>query len=108
MNGMACLADLPKKKREAFGDGDRLHFATAPDPSAGQGVMQAFRRANSICESARLKLRGLDARARCARADLDKSDAPKEFTGSELTETGLLVTARGQPAAVVLTYRRVP
>lgn len=75
-------------------------------PEAGQGVVQVFRRANSIYESARVKLRGLDARARYAVTDLDKPEGTQEFTGAELAERGLLVTTPGQPSALALTYRK--
>jgi len=76
-------------------------------PETGQGVVQAFRRANSIYESARLKLRGLDPKTRYVLTDLDKPDAPQELAGGELMEKGLLVTATAQPAAMVITYRKV-
>ncbi len=75
-------------------------------PEAGQGVVQAFRRANSIYESARLKLRGLDAKASYILTDLDQRDAKQQSTGEELMNKGLLVTASAQPAAVVITYRK--
>ncbi len=74
-------------------------------PEEGKGVVQAFRRTNSIYESARLKLRGLDAQARYAVTDLDRPDAVQKITGAELMDKGLLVTASAQPAAVVVTYQ---
>jgi alpha-galactosidase len=75
-------------------------------PDDGQGVVQAFRRANSIYESARLKLRALDPKARYVVTDLDQRDAAREFAGSELMDKGLLVTGPTQPAAMVFTYRK--
>lgn len=75
-------------------------------PEAGRGVVQVFRREQSYYESARLKLHGLDAKARYSVTDLDKPDAPQVFTGSELMGKGLLVAATNQPAAVVITYKR--
>jgi len=75
-------------------------------PESGQGVVQAFRRANSIYESARFKLRALDPKARYVVADLDKPDAPQELAGGELMDKGLLVTAETQPAAMVFAYRK--
>ncbi len=74
-------------------------------PEAGQGMVQVFRRANSIYESARLKLRGLDSHARYLVTDLDKPASPQRFTGSELADKGLLVSAPTQPAALVFAYR---
>lgn len=76
-------------------------------PEAGQGVVQAFRRANSIYESARVKLRGLDPKARYAVTDIDHPANAQEVTGGELAERGLLVVAPNQPAAIVVTYRKV-
>ncbi|MCL4788182.1 MAG: GH36 C-terminal domain-containing protein, partial [Verrucomicrobia bacterium] len=75
-------------------------------PEAGQGVVQAFRRASSFYESARLKLRALDSQGRYVVTDLDRPDVAREFAGRELMEPGLLVTAPTQPAAMVFTYRK--
>jgi len=76
-------------------------------PEAGQGLVQAFRRARSPYESARLRLEGLDPKARYALENLDHPAAPVEVSGSELVEKGLLISAPTQPAAVVVLYRRV-
>ncbi len=57
---------------------DRVAVRSA---GGGQGVVQAFRRTNSIYESARLKLRGLDAQARYAVTDLDRPDAVQKILG---------------------------
>lgn len=76
-------------------------------PEAGTGVVQAFRRPQSIYESARLKLHGLDATARYTVTDLDRPGATQQLTGDELMNSGLLVVAPGQPAAVVVSYRKV-
>jgi alpha-galactosidase len=73
-------------------------------PEAGQGVVQAFRRANSFYESARFKLHGLKADARYRVKNLDIA-GEEEFSGRELMEKGILVTATSQPAAEVLTYK---
>lgn len=75
-------------------------------PEAGQGVVQAFRRASSFYESARLKLRALDSQGRYVVTDLDRPDVAREFAGRQLMEQGLLVTAPTQPAAMVFTYRK--
>jgi len=74
-------------------------------PDLGEGMMQVFRRADSFYESARLKLRGLDPKARYRVRDLDAPRA-KEITGRELMEKGILVTIAAQPGAVVITYQR--
>ena len=75
-------------------------------PEAGEGVVQAFRRDGSDYESARFRLRGLDANARDLVADLD-ADAPIPMTGRELLEHGLQVSPRGRPAAGLIAYKRI-
>ncbi len=76
-------------------------------PEQGRGVVQGFRRGQSIYESARFKLRGLEPGARYRVADADHAEAPREFSGAELSEKGLLLTATNQPGAVVMTYGRL-
>jgi alpha-galactosidase len=74
-------------------------------PETGGGMVQAFRRPDSSYESARFRLRGLDAAAEYAIANLD---APGEITlaGRELMDQGLPVTIHSQPGAVIFTYRK--
>jgi len=71
----------------------------------GEGMVQAFRRTESPYESARLKLRGLDAGAKYA---LTRLDAPgeTEATGGELMRDGLPVAMKDQPGAAVIIYKR--
>ncbi len=76
-------------------------------PEAGGGVVQVFRRAESIYEAARLRLRGLNPDATYRLADLDRTDAGLELSGRELMETGLLVVLRAQPGSAVWTYERI-
>jgi len=76
-------------------------------PEDGHGVVQAFRRDQSPYESARFKLRGLDPRARYTVGDIG-SKTPREISGRELMEKGLVIEIRDQPAAAVVTYRRIP
>jgi alpha-galactosidase len=75
-------------------------------PERGQGMVQAFRRAQSFYESARIKLRGLDAQARYLVSDLDRPETSQPFTGEELMARGLPMVVPGQPAAMVLVYRK--
>ena len=67
-------------------------------PDLGEGVVQVFRRPNSIYESARFKLRGLDPEARY-------SVSGEVRTGKELMETGLLVTLSNQPDSAMVIYK---
>ncbi len=75
-------------------------------PDLGRGVVHVFRRSESIYESARLKLRGLDPQARYELVDLDV-DGSTEMTGREMMDRGVLIVVRDQPSAAVLTYRRL-
>jgi alpha-galactosidase len=77
-------------------------------PEAGQGLVQVFRRANSVYESARLKLHGLDARTWYTVTNLDHPSTSQKYFGRELAEKGLLVTASDSPSALVFSYRRSP
>jgi len=72
-------------------------------PDLGQGFVQAFRRDHSFYESARFKLRGLEANSRYRLANLDTPEA-KEMTGRELMEKGLPVSITDQPGAAIITY----
>ncbi|HEY9171147.1 MAG TPA: NPCBM/NEW2 domain-containing protein [Verrucomicrobiae bacterium] len=76
-------------------------------PEQGRGMVQFFRRAGSHYESARFKLRGLDANARYVVTDLDHPDRPQTLTGAELMEKGLRAESSVQPEALVFAYRKV-
>jgi len=75
------------------------------DPKQDAGVVQTFRRAQSIYEAATLKLRGLDPAGRYEVRDLD-TDSTRTATGEELA-AGLRVELKQQPQAAVVMYRRV-
>jgi alpha-galactosidase len=72
----------------------------------GGGLVQAFRRPESLPESARLKLRGLDPRSRYVVTDVDDAK-PYELSGRELMVKGLLLTLPEKPSARIVTYRQV-
>ena len=74
-------------------------------PEKGEGLVQAFRRAESVYEAARFKLHGLEPDARYVVTDIDKP-AGREATGRELMEKGLLVSLAERPAAAVFTYKK--
>jgi alpha-galactosidase len=76
-------------------------------PEQGRGAVQVFRRAESPFESARFKLRGLDPAARYVLANRDEANT-SESTGRELVESGLSVTMKDRPSAVVITYQKTP
>jgi alpha-galactosidase len=74
-------------------------------PEEGHGVVQAFRRAESIYESARLKLRGLDANAVYLLTNLDETGT-SEIGGRELLDKGLRVALKESPSAAIITYKK--
>jgi len=74
-------------------------------PDLGEGVVQVFRRAESVYESARLQLRGLDPDARYRVRDPDAPRA-KTLSGQELMDPGLLVAVGKRPGALLITYQR--
>ncbi|MHB0956667.1 MAG: alpha-galactosidase [Pirellulaceae bacterium] len=75
-------------------------------PEQGEGMVQAFRRADSFYESARFKLRGLEPEAVYTVTDVDEL-GNTEIGGRELMETGLPVVIGQQPGSAVITYRKV-
>lgn len=76
-------------------------------PEQGEGMVQAFRRGESVYETIRVKLRGLDADAVYTLTDLDVAGAT-EISGSDLMSKGLSIAIKDQPGAVVITYEKKP
>jgi len=74
-------------------------------PESGEGMIQAFRRAESVYEAARFGLRGLEPEARYTLTNLDVAGTT-EMTGRELVEPGLPVVINDRPGAVIITYSR--
>jgi hypothetical protein len=74
-------------------------------PERQKGMMQVFRRAGSNYESARFRLRSLNPEARYVVTDIDQPAAAKEFSGTELLEHGVLISAPDRPSACILTYQ---
>ncbi len=72
----------------------------------GTGMVQAFRRPNSIYMTAQLPLRGLEPDARYAVTDVDRPDTRMEFSGRELLSSGLPVTMAEKPSSVVYLYEK--
>ncbi len=75
-------------------------------PDLGEGMVQAFRRADSFYEAARFKLNGLDPEADYQVTNLDIGDS-LTMSGRELTETGLSLVLKSRPESAVVVYRRV-
>lgn len=74
-------------------------------PEVGEGMVQAFRRADSPSESMFVRLRGLESKSRYVVTDLDVSQ-PRTVTGRELMEKGLSVAIKDRPGAVVIRYQK--
>ena len=75
-------------------------------PSAGSGMVQAFRRTQCDEASRRLKLCGLDPEATYELRDLDR-DSLKKVTGRVLMSEGLLAELPHRPQALLIKYRRI-
>jgi alpha-galactosidase len=75
------------------------------EPERGEGVVQAFRRAEAADESATLRLRGLDSNAVYVLMNLD-DDGTTEMSGRGLLDTGLRIDIRGKPGAAIITYKK--
>jgi alpha-galactosidase len=74
-------------------------------PEIGEGMVQAFRRADCADASARLKLRGLEADARYLVQELDARRS-RQLGGKHLMERGLLVNIAERPGAAVIAYKQ--
>jgi alpha-galactosidase len=75
-------------------------------PEKADGAVQVFRRGESIYETARLPLRGLDLAASYAISGLDSNET-RQMTGRELMEKGLPVSLLARPDSAIFTYRLV-
>jgi len=75
-------------------------------PDLGGGIVQAFRRARCPYPTATLRLAALDPAADYQVTDLDRPTTPVTMSGRELMETGVTITMREMPQAVVLRYTR--
>jgi alpha-galactosidase len=73
-------------------------------PEEGDGVIQVFRRGDSIYRQAELKLHGLDADKDYAITDQDTNKVTR-MRGRELIEQGLTIEIVKKPGAVLLTYK---
>ncbi len=73
-------------------------------PDLGEGMVQAFRRKQSVYESARFHLRGLDPDGCYTVRDMD-TPGSNEATGRELMEGGVVIRIPDRPGAVMITYK---
>ncbi len=76
-------------------------------PEARQGMVQVFRRAESVYEAASLPLSALEAGKSYRVTNLDTPDAPKEYSGKELMEKGLPVSITEKPGTAFFVYQEI-
>ena len=74
-------------------------------PERGEGMLQVFRRKDSLYESIRIKPRGLDPNAVYTLTNFDAAGAT-EVSGRDLLEKGLSIAIKDQPGAVVIVYKK--
>ncbi len=74
--------------------------------SAEGGMVQAFRRGESVYETARLPLHGLDPEGRYRVRDIAGQDAEYVCTGQELLAEGVRVFIGQRPGVALLAYER--
>ena len=73
-------------------------------PEEGDGIIQVFRRGDSIYRQADLKLHGLDADKDYVITDVDTNKVTRT-RGRELMEQGLTIEIALKPGASLLTYK---
>lgn len=74
-------------------------------PEENKGMLQVFRRRDSIFEAARFPLSALDPDANYVVQDIDKG-VVGTFSGKELMQNGLRVTMEQKPEAVIFFYSK--
>jgi alpha-galactosidase len=74
-------------------------------PELNEGVVQVFRRPQSICETGRVRLHGLETAAQYSITDVD-GGPENRLTGRQLMGEGLPVSLMQCPQAMILTYKK--
>lgn len=74
-------------------------------PEAGEGMVQVFRRENSIYDAASLPLHGLDPKGQYTFLNIDETTFVT-LSGSEAMEQGLRVTPPKRRCALVYLYKK--
>jgi alpha-galactosidase len=74
-------------------------------PERGEGMVQAFRRSNSVLDSAQLILHGLQPDSRYEVKNVDESSS-QQLSGRELMQNGLTVSLKDRMSSAVITYKR--
>ena len=74
-------------------------------PDLDKGLVQVFRRSESIYKAADLRLFGLDPEASYRVTNLDSTEA-EVMTGRQLMDRGFPVVVNDQPGAALITYAK--
>jgi alpha-galactosidase len=75
-------------------------------PDLGRGMVQVFRRSDSIYKAADLRLYGLDPDASYKVRNLDAPES-EVMAGRQLMDGGVPVVLKDRPCAVVISYEKV-
>ncbi len=76
-------------------------------PDLGEGMVQAFRRAECVLVEQSVKLQGLEPDAVYTLTNADIAGIT-EMTGRALMDTGLSITIKDQPGSALITYKKKP
>ena len=77
------------------------------EPESSEGMIQAFRHANSPFESVRLTLRDVDPTAQYAVVNLDRLADSQQLSGRVLMESGIEIRLLEKPDSAILTYSKI-
>lgn len=77
-------------------------------PETGEGMIQIFRREESIYRAANLVLHGLDPGTQYTMNNLDLPEISNKMSGSELMDVGLPVEINTRPGSLLIIYRKLP
>ena len=75
-------------------------------PESGKGMIQVFRRQNSPYQSARFRLRDLDAGSDYKLINLDTGES-RQASGRELLQDGIEIHLPDRPQAAIYTYSKI-
>ncbi len=76
-------------------------------PEQKDGIVMAFRRSGSNCESSRYRLEGLDPERTYAVRDIDSGET-ETYSGRDLAEKGIVVNIPERYQSKILIYRAEP
>jgi alpha-galactosidase len=76
-------------------------------PDLGEGMVQMFRRQDSVDESLHVEPRGLEPHATYTLTNLD-AGGTASMTGRRLMDDGLAITIKERPGSALITYQKRP